>query len=79
MLLGGLDTNGTKGATMFVTSVAGIDALAKAADLSKDRRGVFNSPLSVFQSVVKVDLQNGGGVLGLHLITTHQLAPQRGD
>jgi hypothetical protein len=79
MLLGGLDTNGTKGATMFVTSVAGIDALTKAADLSKDRRGVFNTPLSVFQSVVKVDLQNGGGVLGLHLITTHQLAPQRGD
>jgi hypothetical protein len=73
MLLGGLDTNGTKGAASFVTSSSGIDALMKSGNVSKNQNEPFDRPLSLFQAIVKVDLQGGLNVLGVHLITTHPL------
>jgi hypothetical protein len=71
LVLGGLDTEGTKGATMFITSASGLDSLARSVNKPSSAQA---PPMSPFQSIIKVDLQNGRDVLGIHLLATHLIA-----
>jgi hypothetical protein len=70
-ILGGIDTTGTEGATLFVTSKAGIEELSKALAQvnteTQDGRG------RAFQALVRVDVKKGYQVLGSHLVTIHPL------
>ena len=70
-ILGGLDTKGTEGATMFATSKQGIEELAtaRAAAGEKDAKG----EIPVFQALVHVRLAKGYQVLGADLTTVHKL------
>jgi hypothetical protein len=70
-ILGGLDTKGTEGATMFATSKLGIDQLTKAIAASS---GQFpKDELPVFQALVHVKLAKGYQVLDAELIAVHRL------
>ncbi len=68
--LGGLDTKGTQGATMFVTSAPGIEQLTRAL-------GSDNVPLSggppIFQALIRVRLAKGYQVLGAELTSLHPM------
>jgi len=70
-ILGGLDTKGTEGATMFATSNEGIEELttARAAAGEKDAK----DEIPVFQALVHVRLAKGYQVLGADLTTVHKL------
>jgi hypothetical protein len=67
IILGGLDTKGTQGATMFVTSRTGIDQLNKS--VTKNAAGQF-------QALVHVRLAKGYQVLGADLVSVHPLPPK---
>ena len=60
--LGGLDTKGTEGATMFATSGQGIDELTKALASAGEKAAAGEPPL--FQALVRVRLAKGYQVLG---------------
>ncbi|MEG9433727.1 hypothetical protein [Terriglobus sp. ADX1] len=67
IILGGLDTKGTQGATMFATSKTGIDQLNKS---------VAKAATGQFQALVHVRLAKGYQVLGSDLVSVHPL-PQK--
>jgi hypothetical protein len=68
--LGGLDTKGTQGATMFATSNFGVEQLSRAL-------GNQNAPAGggppTFQALVRVRLAKGYQVLGAELTSLHPL------
>jgi hypothetical protein len=73
-ILGGLDTTGTEGATMFATSSFGVEQLEKALDkLGNGGNGDFPP----FQALVRVDLAKGYQVLGADLVSLHLLPSKR--
>ena len=69
--LGGLDTKGTEGATMFATSRQGIDELTKI--LARDGEKATAGEPPVFQALVHVRLAKGYQVLGSDLTSVHRL------
>jgi hypothetical protein len=73
-VLGGLDTTGTEGATMFATSRPGIEELSKALAASGATEGKNEMP--IFQALIRVRLEKGYDVLGASLVTAHRLLPQ---
>jgi hypothetical protein len=70
--LGGLDTKGTQGATMFATSVSGIEQIEKA--LAATALTNHENP-TAFQALVRVKLAKGYQVLGAELVAVRPLAP----
>jgi hypothetical protein len=72
-MLGGLDTTGTEGATMFATSATGAEELLNAAALTPDHKRT--GEMQQFQVLVKVRLEKGYGVLGASLVGVHKIAP----
>jgi hypothetical protein len=71
VVLGGIDTTGTEGAALFVTSKAGIEELSKP--LAQVSTGTPNGNGGAFQALVRVDVKKGYQVLGSHLVTIHSL------
>jgi hypothetical protein len=74
--LGGLDTKGTEGATMFATSGQGIDELNKALVRAGETTAKGETP--VFQALVRVRLAKGYQVLGADLTAVHKLHASTG-
>jgi hypothetical protein len=72
-VLGGLDTKGTQGATLFVTSERGIDQLNRAIDQLDGGQG--GAP---FQALLRVRLAKGYQVLGADLLSVHPILPKSG-
>lgn len=70
--LGGLDTKGTQGATMFATSVSGIEQIEKA--LAAPASTNHENPIA-FQALVRVKLAKGYQVLGAELVAVRPLVP----
>ncbi|WP_157467777.1 hypothetical protein [Edaphobacter aggregans] len=70
--LGGLDTKGTQGATMFATSVSGIEQIEKA--LAAPASTNHENP-TAFQAQVRVKLAKGYQVLGAELVAVRPLVP----
>jgi hypothetical protein len=68
--LGGLDTKGTQGATLFATSKFGVEQLVRAL-------GTDSAPhagdVPVFQALVRVRLAKGYQVLGAELTALHPM------
>ena len=69
--LGGLDTKGTEGATMFATSRQGIEELT--TELAKGGEKAAAGEPPVFQALVHVRLAKGYQVLGSDLTAVHRL------
>lgn len=69
--LGGLDTKGTEGATMFATSRQGIDELTRVLARDGEKAAAGGPP--VFQALVHVRLAKGYQVLGSDLTAVHRL------
>jgi hypothetical protein len=61
-ILGGIDTTGTEGAALLVTSKSGVEELMKA--LSQDREATQSGKIRSFQALVRVDVKKGYQVLG---------------
>jgi len=74
-IIGGLDTKGTEGAAMFVTSKHGIELLNSV--LNGMGRG--QKELPPFQALVRVQLAKGYQVLGADLISVHRLQPVKAE
>lgn len=72
-VLGGLDTTGTAGATMFATSESGAEELLKAAALTLGQKPVAD--MQPFQVLMKVRLEKGYEVLGASMIAVHKAPP----
>lgn len=72
-VLGGLDTTGTEGATMFALSENGAKELLKAAALTPG--GKPEAEMEQFQALVKVRLEKGYEVLGASLVAVHKITP----
>jgi hypothetical protein len=70
-ILGGIDTTGTEGAALLVTSKSGVEELMKA--LSKDGTATQPGKNRSFQALVSVDVKKGYQVLGARLIAIHRL------
>ena len=68
-IIGGLDTKGTEGAAMFVTSRHGIERLNKVLDGVGDGK----KELVPFQILLRVQLAKGYQVLGTDLISVHPI------
>jgi hypothetical protein len=73
-ILGGLDTKGTEGATMFATSKPGIEKLSKAIAASSESSSKGEVPL--FQALVRVRLEKGYQVLEADLMAVHKFHSQ---
>jgi hypothetical protein len=73
-ILGGLDTKGTEGAIMFVTSKTGIEKLSKAITASSGSEAKGELPL--FQALVRVRLEKGYQVLEADLMAVHKFHSQ---
>ena len=73
-ILGGLDTKGTEGAIMFVTSKQGIEKLSKAITASSESE--LKGDLPVFQALVRVRLEKGYQVLEADLMAVHRFHSQ---
>ena len=73
-VLGGLDTTGTEGATLFATSRAGIEDLTRVLAGSGVSGAKGEMPL--FQALIRVRLEKGYDVLGATLVAVHGLPPQ---
>jgi hypothetical protein len=73
-ILGGLDTKGTEGATMFATSKVGVERLRKALDGFGD---THKGDLTPFQALVRVQLAKGYQVLDAKLVSVHPLPPPK--
>lgn len=71
-ILGGIDTTGTEGAALLVTSKAGVEELNNA--LSRDPAMTQSHGAGSFQALVRVDVKKGYQVLGAKLLTVHPLA-----
>jgi hypothetical protein len=70
-VLGGLDTKGTEGATMFATSRPGVEELSKTLAASGESPTRGEAPL--FQALVRVRLEKGYQVLEADLVAVHRL------
>jgi hypothetical protein len=68
-ILVGIDTTGTEGAALLVTSKSGVEELTKA--LSQDRAATQSGKIRSFQALVSVDVKKGYQVLGARLIAIH--------
>lgn len=68
VILGGLSTTGTAGATLFLTSKRGVEELTKVLG-AKGKEQEQHLPF-LFQSILKVDLQRGEDVLDTHLVAS---------
>ena len=68
--LGGLDTKGTQGATMFATSTTGVEQLTGAL-------GSGNGPVGggppIFQALIRIRLAKGYQVLGAEMTSVHPM------
>lgn len=73
--IGGLDTKGTEGATMFVTSKHGIEQLNKLLGES----GNSKKDPATFQALLHVQLAKGYQVLGADLVSLHPIRPSKTD
>jgi len=73
-ILGGLDTKGTEGATMFATSRPGVEELSKA--LAASGEASAKGETSVFQALVRVRLEKGYQVLEADLLAVHKFHSQ---
>jgi hypothetical protein len=73
-ILGGLDTKGTEGATMFATSRPGVEELSKALAASGEASAMGETP--VFQALVRVRLEKGYQVLEADLLAVHKFHSQ---
>jgi len=73
-IIGGLDTKGTEGAAMFVTSKHGIELLNSVLDGMGTRKEVVP-----FQALVRVQMAKGYQVLGADLISVHRLQPAKAE
>jgi hypothetical protein len=73
-ILGGLDTKGTEGATMFATSKAGVERMQKALNTFGDPN---KGDLTPFQALVRVQLAKGYQVLDAKLVSVHPLPPPK--
>ena len=73
-VLGGLDTTGTEGATLFATSRPGVEELSNALAAPGASGGKNEMPF--FQALIRVRLEKGYDVLGASLVTVHRLLPQ---
>lgn len=69
-IMGGLDTKGTEGATMFATSRVGVEQLSRALVASGESA---KGETPVFQALVRVRLEKGDQVLGADLMAVHKL------
>jgi hypothetical protein len=74
-IVGGLDTKGTEGAAMFVTSKHGIERLKNVLD----SMGGNQKEILPFQALVRVQLAKGYQVLGADLISVHRLQPAKAE
>jgi hypothetical protein len=72
-VLGGLDTTGTEGATMFALSENGANELMRAAALTTGKKTEMD--MEQFQVLVKVRLERGNEVLGASLVAVHKITP----
>jgi hypothetical protein len=72
VMLGGLDTTGTEGAAMFVTSISGVEELQKAVPLVRGQAESTEAPQ--FQALVRVGLEKGYEVLGASLVAVHRIS-----
>lgn len=75
-VLGGLDTTGTEGVTLFATSRPGIEDLTRALAGSGVSGAKGEMPL--FQALIRVRLEKGYDVLGATLVALHELPSQNG-
>ena len=73
-VLGGLDTTGTEGATLFATSRPGIEDLTR--DLASSGVSEAKGEMPLFQALVRVRLEKGYDVLGANLVAVHGLPSQ---
>jgi hypothetical protein len=72
-VLGGLDTTGTEGATLFATSKPGVEDLSRA--LAAPSGSGAKSEMPLFQALLRVRLEKGYDVLGANLVAVHRLPP----
>jgi hypothetical protein len=75
-VLGGLDTTGTEGVTLFATSRPGIEDLTKA--LAGSGVSGTKGEMPLFQALIRVRLEKGYDVLGATLVAVHGLPSQNG-
>lgn len=73
-VLGGIDTTGTEGAAVLVTSKSGVEDLMNA--LSRGSEAQSGKSAS-FQALVRVEVKKGYQVLGTKLVTVHPLNPSK--
>ena len=73
-VLGGIDTTGTEGAALLVTSKLGVEELMNALSRGSEAMRSEKSGAS-FQALVRVEVKKGYQVLGAKLITVHPLSP----
>jgi hypothetical protein len=73
-VLGGLDTKGTEGATMFATSRPGVEELSRALAAFGESGAKGGTP--VFQALVRVRLEKGYQVLEADLMAVHKFHSQ---
>ena len=76
VILGGIDTTGTEGAALLVTSKSGVEELLKALPQARSIPEAAGS--RAFQALVRVDVKKGYQVLGSHLVSVHSLTPRTG-
>jgi hypothetical protein len=74
-MLGGLDTTGTEGATMYATSRAGVEEMQRTLKALGGNR--MTGELPQFQALVRVQLEKGYEVLGTSLVTLHAGEPSQ--
>jgi hypothetical protein len=72
-VLGGLDTTGTEGATLFATSRPGVEELSRALAAAPATGTKGEMPL--FQALIRVRLEKGYDVLGANLVAVHRFPP----
>jgi nucleotide-binding universal stress UspA family protein len=68
-ILGGIDTTGTEGAALLVTSKAGVEELSNA--LTQVTPAPQTDKARAFQALVRVDVKKGYQVLDSRLVTLH--------
>ena len=73
--IGGLDTKGTEGAAMFITSKHGVEQLNKLLGGLENNK---KTP-ATFQALVHVQLAKGYQVLAADLISLHPIRPAKTD
>lgn len=75
-IIGGLDTKGTEGATRFICSAAGVEALSSAL-ASKGLFWTQSGAMPWFQALILVRLEKGDQVLATELTAVHRLPSQK--